>query len=53
MQDILITTTSILQGYEIKEYLGLVTARLTIGTGIFIDFFASITDVLGGKSNAY
>ncbi|HEY5589028.1 MAG TPA: DUF6483 family protein [Candidatus Paceibacterota bacterium] len=53
MSDILITTTSILQGYEIKKYLGLVTARLTTGTDMFTDFFASITDVVGGKSKAY
>jgi uncharacterized protein YbjQ (UPF0145 family) len=53
MEEILITTTSILQGYEIKKYLGLVTERLTIGTDIFTDFFASITDVLGGNSKSY
>lgn len=53
MGEILITTTSILQGYKVEKYLGLVTSRLTIGTDLFSDFFANITDVFGGNSRVY
>lgn len=53
MEDILLATTSIIQGYEIIKYNGLVTSRATVGTGLFNDFFASISDITGGSSKTY
>jgi uncharacterized protein YbjQ (UPF0145 family) len=49
----LTTTTNTLQGHEINEYLGIVTGEAIIGANIFKDFFASITDIIGGRSGSY
>lgn len=49
----ILTTTSTLQGREISQYLGIVTGETIIGANIFRDFFAGITDIIGGRSAAY
>lgn len=49
----IISTTNSLQGYSIDQYLGLVSGETIIGANIFKDFFASITDIVGGRSSAY
>lgn len=52
-KDILVTTTSSLEGYEIVEYLKPITAHVVAGTNLFSDFLASFSDVFGGRSNTY
>ena len=49
----IITTTSNVEGAHIEEYLQLVSANVVIGTNIFSDWFASVTDIFGGKSRTY
>ena len=49
----IVTTTSTLQDREVKQYLGIVTGEAILGANIFKDFFASIRDVVGGRSAAY
>lgn len=49
----IITTTPNIEGKKITEYLGLVTGEAIMGANIFRDFFASITDIVGGRSAAY
>jgi uncharacterized protein YbjQ (UPF0145 family) len=49
----IVTTTPTIQGKEIKEYLGIVTGEAIIGANIVKDIFASITDIVGGRSAAY
>jgi uncharacterized protein YbjQ (UPF0145 family) len=49
----IVTTTPIIQGKEIKEYLGIVTGEAIMGANIVKDIFASITDIVGGRSAAY
>jgi uncharacterized protein YbjQ (UPF0145 family) len=49
----LTTTTPSIEGYEIVEYLGLVTGEAILGANIFKDFFAGIRDIVGGRSAAY
>ncbi len=49
----IVTTTPTLQGREIAEYKGIVTGEAILGTNIFRDFFASIRDVIGGRSGSY
>lgn len=49
----LITTTNTIEGKQIAEYYGMVTGEAIIGANIFKDFFAAITDVVGGRSGAY
>jgi len=47
------TTTHTIEGREITEYLGIVTGEAIIGANVFKDFFASITDIIGGRSGSY
>ena len=49
----LMTTGSVLQGYEIKEYLGVITGQVVLGTGFLSGFEASIADLTGGESLSY
>lgn len=49
----IMTTTNDLKGYEIHEYFGIVTGEAILGANIFKDFFASIRDIVGGRSGAY
>ena len=49
----LITTTATLQDRKIKKYIGVVTGEAILGANIFKDFFASIRDIVGGRSAAY
>lgn len=47
------TTTPTIQGREITQYYGIVTGEAIIGANLFKDIFASITDIIGGRSGAY
>jgi len=49
----LLSTTSTLEGIPIEEYLGIVTGETIIGANIIRDWFAGITDVVGGRSGTY
>jgi uncharacterized protein YbjQ (UPF0145 family) len=49
----LITTTNNLEGKEIVQYFGIVSGETIIGANIFRDFFASIRDIVGGRSSSY
>ena len=47
------TTTNTIEGRQIGQYLGLVTGETIMGANIFRDFLAGITDMIGGRSEAY
>jgi uncharacterized protein YbjQ (UPF0145 family) len=49
----IVTTTPDVQGRPVAEYLGLVSGESILGANAFRDFFASIRDVVGGRSGAY
>jgi uncharacterized protein YbjQ (UPF0145 family) len=49
----LITTTSTLEGKQITRYFGLVSGEAIIGANIVKDFFAGITDIVGGRAGMY
>lgn len=53
MKKILLSTTSQLSGWEIVDYIDVISSQVVIGTGIFSDLFAGVTDTLGGNSNSY
>jgi uncharacterized protein YbjQ (UPF0145 family) len=52
-QDIVVSTTPQLEGWEVQEYLGPVSAHLVAGTNIFSDIAASFSDLFGGRSKSY
>lgn len=49
----IVTTTNSIEGKRISNYLGLVTGETIMGANIVRDIFASITDIVGGRSGAY
>lgn len=49
----LVSTTPSLEGKKIVKYLGLVSGEAILGANIFKDLFASIRDIVGGRSGAY
>lgn len=49
----LITTTNTIEGKRIVEYYGLVSGETIIGANLIKDLFASITDIVGGRSSVY
>ena len=49
----IITTTSSIEGRQITDYRGIVTGETIMGANIVRDLFASITDIVGGRSGAY
>ncbi len=52
-KDIIVVTTSTIEGLIVKKYLKPVSAHIVAGTNMFSDFFASISDVFGGRSSTY
>jgi uncharacterized protein YbjQ (UPF0145 family) len=53
MNDVLLTTTPVIQGREIQQYYGLVTVRNVRAMNIIRDILTSIRDIFGGRSGAY
>ena len=49
----LITTTNVVEGRPVQEYLGVINAQSIIGANIFKDIFAGLRDVFGGRSKTY
>ncbi len=49
----ILTTTPSLEGHQITNYLGIVTGETIIGANVFRDIFASIRDIVGGRSSSY
>lgn len=47
------TTTPNIEGKQIVEYHGLVSGEAILGANFVKDFFASIRDIVGGRSQAY
>ncbi len=53
LKDILVTTTSSIEGMKIIKHLQPISAHIVLGTNVFSDFLGGLTDVFGGKSNSY
>ena len=49
----IVTTTALVEGRPVKDYLGIVTGEVIVGANLFRDMFAAITDVVGGRSGKY
>ncbi|HSK90535.1 MAG TPA: heavy metal-binding domain-containing protein [Euzebyales bacterium] len=49
----IVTTTAVLPGAHVSQYLGIVTGEAILGANVFRDFFAGIRDIVGGRSGAY
>jgi uncharacterized protein YbjQ (UPF0145 family) len=49
----IVTTTPSVEGRRIVAYLGIVGGEAIRGANVFRDLFASIRDIVGGRSGAY
>ncbi len=47
------TTTNAIEGYRIRQYLGIVTGEAIIGANILRDILAGLRDIFGGRSRSY
>jgi uncharacterized protein YbjQ (UPF0145 family) len=50
---VILTTTTMIEGRPVREYLGIVTGEVIVGANIFKDLFASVRDIVGGRSGSY
>lgn len=49
----IVTTTPTIEGRPVQQYLGVVTGEVIVGANMFRDLFASIRDIVGGRSGSY
>ena len=49
----IVTTTPNIEGHKITNYAGIVVGEAIMGANVVRDIFASITDIVGGRSGAY
>ena len=49
----ILTTTPSVENRAVGAYLGVVTGEAILGANLFKDFFASVRDIVGGRSAAY
>ena len=49
----ILTKTNSVEGHSIAEYKGIVVGEAIMGANVVRDVFASITDIVGGRSGAY
>ena len=50
---LIVTTTNGIDGKPVQTYLGIVTGEVIVGANLFRDLFASVRDIVGGRSGAY
>ena len=49
----ILTTTPAVEGKSIVDYLGIIAGEAVMGVNIFKDLFASIRDIVGGRTGSY
>ncbi len=49
----IVTTTDSIDGRRVVAYRGVVVGEAIMGANVVRDFFAGITDIIGGRSGAY
>jgi uncharacterized protein YbjQ (UPF0145 family) len=49
----ILSTTTLIEGRPVRDYLGVVTGEVIVGANIFKDLFAGVRDIVGGRAGAY
>jgi uncharacterized protein YbjQ (UPF0145 family) len=49
----ILTTTQTVEGRHISDYKGIVNGEAIMGANVFRDLFASVRDIVGGRSGSY
>ena len=52
-RSVIVTTTHTIEGKSIQEYCGIVVGEVIVGANLVRDLFASVRDVVGGRSGSY
>ena len=52
-KNVLVTTTSSIEGMKVIKHLTPISAHIVLGTNAFSDFLGGMTDIFGGKSSSY
>lgn len=52
-KDVLVLTTSSIEGYKILEYNKPISSHVVAGTNMFSEFLGGLSDVFGGRSNEF
>lgn len=53
LDNLLLTTGNLFQGWRITDYLGIITGETVLGTGMFSSWEASFADMVGERSTAF
>ena len=51
-KDLIVTTEPMMNEYRVTQRLEVITAECVFGMNLFKDFFASISDIFGGRSSS-
>lgn len=51
-KELILTTENNMDEYKVVERIEIITAECVFGMNLFKDFFASITDIFGGRSSS-
>jgi uncharacterized protein YbjQ (UPF0145 family) len=49
----ILSTTTLIEGRPVRDYLGVVTGEVIVGANIFKDLFAGVRDIVGGRAGSY
>lgn len=49
----IVTTTNSIEGKRIVDYKGIVSGEVILGINAFKDLFASVRNIIGGRSKSY
>lgn len=49
----IVTTTPGIEGKRITRYIGIVSGEAILGANVFKDIFATVRDIVGGRSATY
>jgi uncharacterized protein YbjQ (UPF0145 family) len=49
----ILSTTPVIEGRPASAYLGIVAGEAIVGANMVRDMFASLTDMIGGRSGSY
>lgn len=52
-KEVILTTTNSVEGATIRQYLGIESVEIVIGTGVISEFTSAITDIFGERATAF
>jgi uncharacterized protein YbjQ (UPF0145 family) len=50
---VIVSTTHTIEGRPVQDYLGIFIGEVIVGANIFRKLFASVCDMVGGRSGSY